>query len=59
MDPDQITLENLSKSFEYAKISNEIDSCDDIEIVKTIAKSWVKLYLKQQETVSRLGLEGI
>jgi len=59
MDPDEITLDNLSKSFEYTKLSKEIDSCDDIEIVKTIAKSWAKLYLKQQETVSRLGLEGI
>ena len=59
MDPDEITLENLSKSFEYAKIAKEIDSCDDKETLKDIAKSYTKLYLKQQEVVSRLGLEGI
>lgn len=59
MDPDQITLENLSKSFQYTKIAKEIDSCDDKETLKDIAKSYAKLYLKQQEVVSRLGLEGI
>ena len=59
MDPDQITLENLSKSFEYTKLAKEIDSCDDRDILKDIAKSYAKLYLKQQEVVSVLGLEGI
>ena len=59
MDPDQITLENLSKSFEYTKLAKEINSCDDRDILKDIAKSYAKLYLKQQEVVSRLGLEGI
>ena len=59
MDPDQITLENLSKSFEYTKLAKEIDSCDDRDILKDSAKSYAKLYLKQQEVVSRLGLEGI
>ena len=59
MDPDQITLENLSKSFQYTKLAKEIDSCDDRDILKDIAKSYAKLYLKQQEVVSRLGLEGI
>ena len=59
MDPNDITLENLSKSFEYTKLANEIDSCDDRDMVKDIAKSYAKLYLKQQEVVSGLGLQGI
>jgi len=59
MDPNEIQLDNLSKSFEYTKISKDIDSCDDKDILKTIAKSYVKLYLKQQEVVGGLGLEGI
>jgi len=59
MDPDEIKLDNLSKSFEYTKISKDIDSCDDRDILKDIAKSYAKLYLKQQEVVSGLGLEGI
>tara|TARA_B100000900_G_scaffold283748_1_gene243081 strand:+ start:1766 stop:1945 length:180 start_codon:yes stop_codon:yes gene_type:complete len=59
MDPDDITLDKLSKSFEYTKLAREIDSCDDRDTLKDIAKSYVKLYLKQQEVVSGLGLQGI
>ena len=59
MDPDDIELKKLSKSFEYIKLSREIDSCDNTDMLKNIAKSYVKLYLKQQEIVSGLGLEGI
>jgi hypothetical protein len=59
MDPDKIQLENLSKSFEYFKVSSEIDSIDDITKVRLIAKSYFKLYLKQQEVVSNLGSLGV
>ena len=52
MDPEKIELENLSKSFEYYKVSSEIDSIDDIDKVRLIAKSYYKLYLKQQEVVA-------
>ena len=55
MDPDKIELENLSKSFEYFKYSSEIDSIDDIDKLKDIAKCYYKLYLKQQEVVSNLS----
>lgn len=55
MDPDKITLENLSKSFEYFKFSSEIDNMDDIDDIKTIAKSYFKLYLKQQEVLLNLN----
>ena len=51
MDPDKIELENLSKSFEYFKVSAEIDSIDDVEILRDYAKSYIKLYLKQQEVI--------
>lgn len=59
MDPDKIELENLSKSFEYFKLASEVDECDSIEKLKIITKSYIKLYLKQQEVVSGLGLQGI
>ena len=59
MDPDQIKLDNLSKSFEYIKISKDIDSCNDKDTLKNIAKSYAKLYFKQQEVVGGLGLKGI
>lgn len=54
MDPDNIILENMNKMFEYEKMSRDIDSIEDIEIVKNFAKSYIKLYLKQQEVVLKL-----
>lgn len=54
MDPDKITLENLSKNFEYAKACIEIDSITDIEDLKNISKSYMKLYMKQQEVLSEM-----
>lgn len=59
MNPDKIELENLSKIFEYEKISRELNSCDDIEKLKNVAKCYIKLFLKQQETLTNLGLEYV
>lgn len=59
MDPDKIKLENLSKSFEYFKISSEIDNIECIDTLKNIAKSYAKLYFKQQEVVSSFASFGI
>jgi hypothetical protein len=52
MNPDTIELSNLTKSFEYVKFSNQIDSIDNIQDLKNLAKCYFKLYLKQQEIVS-------
>ena len=54
MDPDKIQLENLSKNFEYVKASLEIDSVVDLDDLRNIAKSYMKLYMKQQEVLSEL-----
>ena len=54
MNPDDITLDKPSKSFEYEKISRDIEKMEDIELVKNMARCWVKLYLKQQETLSSM-----
>lgn len=54
MDPDKIQLENLSKSFEYFKVSSEIDNIDNLDDIRNIAKCYYKLYLKQQEVVAQL-----
>lgn len=59
MNPEKIELENLSKVFEYEKISREINSCDNIEEIRNIAKCYIKLFFKQQETLTNLGLEHI
>lgn len=58
MNPDNIELENLSKSFEYFKYASEIDSITDIEELKNVAKCYYKLYLKQQEVVANLSLSN-
>lgn len=52
MDPNNIELSNLTKSFEYAKFSQEIDKIDDVEELKNLLKCYFKLYLKQQEVVA-------
>jgi len=57
MDPSSITLESVTKLFEYEKISREIDSCEDLNLLKNIAKSYVKLHLAQQEIILTLGIE--
>ena len=59
MKPEVIELENLSKIFEYEKISRELDSCNEINDIRNVAKCYVKLYLKQQETLTNLSLEYI
>lgn len=52
MDPNNIELSNLTKSFEFVKFSQEIDKIDDIEELKNLLKCYFKLYLKQQEVVT-------
>jgi hypothetical protein len=59
MDPNKIVLENLTKNFEYEKIAREIDACDDVDDLKNIAKSYVKLHLKYQETLSSLNFNSL
>ena len=56
MDPDTIELSNLSKQFAYTKLASQIDSCDDREELKNIAKSFCKLCYKQQETMKLIGI---
>ena len=56
MDPNDIELSNLSKSFAYQKLAAEIDDCDDRDELRNIAKSFIKLYYKQQETIAVIGI---
>lgn len=55
MNPDNIKLNDITKSFEYEKLSRDIDNIDDITAVKNLAKSYIKLYFQQQEVISNLG----
>ncbi len=56
MDPNLISLESMTKMFEYEKLSRDIDSIDDIETLRTLAKSHIKLYLSQQEVIANLRI---
>jgi hypothetical protein len=59
MDPNKIVLDNLTKNFEYERIAREIDACDDVDDLKNIAKSYVKLHLKYQETLASLNFNNL
>ena len=59
MNPNEIILENLTKNFEDERISREIDSCENIDQVKDIAKSYVKLHLKYQEALASLNFNNL
>lgn len=54
MNPDKIELTTISKSFEYEKISRSIDSIEEIDVLRNLAKSYAKLYYKQQEVLINL-----
>jgi hypothetical protein len=58
MDPNEIDLESMDKLFEYEKHSRIIDSLSKDEL-KTFAKLYCKLYLKQQEVIGILNLGSI
>ena len=52
MNPDEIELTNPSQSFEYERLSREIDECDDVEVLQQMCKFLVKLEMKQRATYS-------
>lgn len=54
MNPENLELETISKLFEYEKISRELDSCTNIDLMRNLCKCYVKLYMKQEEVVSNL-----
>jgi uncharacterized Fe-S cluster-containing MiaB family protein len=49
-----IELKSINKLFEFEKISRDIDSISDIEIMRNFAKLYIKLYFKQQEILLNL-----
>jgi hypothetical protein len=53
MDPNSISLESMSKNFEYEKVSRLVDDME-IDDLKNISKYFCKMYLKQQEVITSL-----
>jgi hypothetical protein len=54
MNPEEIELENISKMLVYEQQSRLIDTLDRDQAIN-FAKSYCKLYLKQQEVVANLA----
>lgn len=55
MDPDKVVLTDLHTQFEYIKMANEIDNCDSLERLRTIAKCYAKLNLATKETIQNIS----
>ncbi len=58
MEPDDVQLETINKMFEFEKHSRIIDELN-IDELRKFSKLYCKLYLKQQEVISSLGVVGI
>ena len=58
-DHNENSLDSMAKMFEFEKQARQIDECNDINELKSMLKSSMKLFLKQQEVVSKLGFEGV
>ena len=56
MKPSDIELSSVSKNFEFEKLSRDIDSISDVDVLHETLKTYLKLYFKQQETVLSLGM---
>ena len=56
-DPNEIVLQSTAKLFEYEKLSRQIEECNDMEMLRDMARCWIKLYMKQQETMRIIGLD--
>jgi len=54
MDPNEIEIESIDKMFEYEIQAREIDSCNDVDTLKKMLKTSIKLYMKQQEVITTL-----
>ena len=56
MKSSEIELSSIAKTFEYEKLSRDIDKIDDMDYLKEMCKCYLKLYFKQQETIGGIGL---
>jgi len=54
MNPDEITLDTPSKAFAFEKTARDLDKIKDLEVLRNVAKTYVKLYMKQQEVLKKL-----
>jgi hypothetical protein len=41
--------------FHFEQMSRDIDKINDLDLIREIAKSHIKLYFKQQEVLKQIG----
>ena len=58
LTPEDIKLTTASRQFHYETLSRQIEECNDIKELKEQLRSWIRLYMKQQETLSTIGVPG-
>jgi|TARA_B100001093_G_scaffold92107_1_gene84200 hypothetical protein len=56
MSHEEIKLATPTRMFTFEQLSRDIDKINDIEVLRDMTKSHIKLYLKQQEVVASMGL---
>ena len=54
-DHNEIELTSTSRMFQFEKLSRDLDKCEDPEVLRNLLKLYIKLYLKQQETVASMA----
>lgn len=54
-DHNEIELTTTSRMFQFEKLSRDLDKCEDPEVLRNLLKMYIKLYLKQQETVASMA----
>lgn len=55
MNPDKIILDSIDRMFQYESQARIIEQLSHEEAIN-MAKSYLKLYIKQQEVLENLGL---
>jgi hypothetical protein len=59
LDPSSVELSSPSKQFAYEQMSRDIEKCTDVKVLQDALRCYVKLYFKQQETISLIGAPSI
>ena len=59
MNPDDISLETMNKSFAYERLVRDLEEIKDPDVLREVAKCYIKLYFKQQEIVTKIGAPTI
>ena len=59
LDPSSVELNTPSKLFAYEQMSRDIEKCTDVKVLQDALRCYVKLYFKQQETISLIGAPNI